>query len=643
VVGSGERNLPAERLFTSVERWGWQYREPDTAAEAFPDDPPLTPMPSPSWARQAAPRMETALRQRSWHYLSAAGMLASTGLLGGLVNPVAASVPVIAGSAFTWLATGRLWRLRRRAEAAHQAWLRQCEAAQQQQREQLANWTRKKHEHDWRERARLATTPQWGPICPSRSMERVDIFGGVATGWRALLAATGASLLGSGAQVNILDLSQEEVAGDLVQLATRQRCRTDLLTLPDQMADVDAFAGLTAHEVSAILVETLHAMDKESTHEARSMDAEVLRKVCEVLHERLTIARVCAALRVLLRQEPPPTGAGTTLTAQEYEQVSEEFGEAARRTIEPRVVTLAARLHHLAPLGSRLEGARSLAAGQAQLRVVSITERGPDLTTELLTHLLMQLVIHDIRREPDSSAGQRVLLIAGADELRRAHLERLDRLGRQRGIRLVYLFRHLRDDAVKLLGSGEAVFFMRLGNKDEATQAAEFIGRAHKFTVSQFTTSVQENTSITATYSISDSIGDQTSDTTGTQRSRSSGKTLRDPLGGGNLAEGNSLNEGLSTGDQDSTTTGVTTSRTWGVSHAEGGGTTTGETATWQRVHEFTVEPTNLQELYPTAFLFVDKHDPRGPRFGDCNPAILTLPNVQDEPFLSSSHGREPE
>ena len=79
------------------------------------------------------------------------------------------------------------------------------------------------------------------------------------------------------------------------------------------------------------------------------------------------------------------------------------------------------------------------------------------------------------------------MIIAGADEITRHHLEALADACERRGVPLTLLFRHLRDDATALIGGAAATAFMRLGNHHEAEQAASFIGRHHTFTISGWT------------------------------------------------------------------------------------------------------------------------------------------------------------
>ncbi len=51
--------------------------------------------------------------------------------------------------------------------------------------------------------------------------------------------------------------------------------------------------------------------------------------------------------------------------------------------------------------------------------------------------------------------------------------------------------------------------------------------------------------------------------------------------------------------------------------------------AVLQRVYEFSVEPTQIQQLPPTAFVLIDSSlGDRRAALGDCNPGIVLLPRV---------------
>jgi hypothetical protein len=100
---------------------------------------------------------------------------------------------------------------------------------------------------------------------------------------------------------------------------------------------------------------------------------------------------------------------------------------------------------------------------------------------EVLRTLVMQWLTQRVVSAPETSPP--ALIVAGADEITRSHLERLADACELHGAPLTLLFRHLRDDAATLLGGGTAAF-LRLGNHAEAARAAGYLGRHHTFVTS---------------------------------------------------------------------------------------------------------------------------------------------------------------
>jgi hypothetical protein len=596
-------------LFAPAERWGWEYRDPATVPLVFPHPRPVPHPPPPTWAAELAPRLEQAEQTRVLLAVGAATSLLIA-LSIGLGSPFWSLLFLAAAAGLGWLGLVRPRLLRRQAADRQRQWMEACVEHHDRYFQQLQSWTAAREEHRRREHQRLAASPAWAALRPWRMLERLDVFGGTAYGWEALVTAAGASLLGGGARLTVVDLSHDAVAAELAQLAALRGCGVDVVVLPRHMEELDLFAGLRPGEVRDVLVEALHGDEREASHEARSIDGRVLGELCETLGAPLTLGRICAALGVLLRHGRSPDGAGE-LDPDECRRIANLFGATARASMEPRMVALESRLHGLRRLGRR-PGGRPLSAADAQLRVVALDQSGSDLVDDVLSHLLLQVLIHAARDGNGRRPGGDALLVAGADALRRRHLERLDQLARQRGIRLVYMFRHLRDETVDLLGSGGAVIFMRLGNAREAMHAAEFIGREHKFVLHQLTRSTGESVTHTTTDSVTDTTGTSTS----TTRSDLLRTFLPVPL-------------------TDSYTSGRSGSRAWGQSSSLATGTTTGASSGQQRVYELAVEPTTLQTLPQTAVVFVDHEARRGPRarLGDCNPDIVTLPNVSAEPF----------
>ena len=212
-----------------------------------------------------------------------------------------------------------------------------------------------------------------------------------------------------------------------------------------------------------------------------------------------------------------------------------------------------------------------------------------------------------------STASTPAVIIAGADGLTRPHLERLADACERRGVPLTLMFRHLREDALAVLGGGTAAF-MRLGHRGEAEQAASYIGRQHKFVLSQLTATLGGNETHTRTdtegYGVTDS-----------RTFGSSQGWAEDPLGGG------SRNGGLTRSRS------VTSSRNWSVAQSWATGTNWSTATAAQRVYEFTVEPSVLQHL-PDHALPLTAPSRAGPdlRAVACDPAIVTLPGVSSRP-----------
>lgn len=612
-------------LLVREERWGWEFRDARPPPVApFQDEPPRPDVPVPNWAASATDDRERAGRIR--HLCKRVGIaaLVLTPVAGLVMSSAAASAMLFAAIGCGVMAFSMPAAQRHRAEGDYLRWAGESLDRQRRFQAEHAAWASRREEHERHELEAGAEAPQWMPLRPATT-ERVDVFGGGAPSWASLLAASGTSLIGSGATVSVLDLTQDHVARALTAALAREAVSARTLTVPEQLPALNPLAGLTPEEIGVAIAEAVHAADPDAPAEARTVDATVIRQTAELLTEGpVTLDRLHAGLRVLLRQVAP--GEPSSVTRAEYAALTDLLGEAARRSAEPRIFRLSADLERLATLAGRDGDPVPLAEFDAPLQVVALSEREPDLTSELLRQLLFQLALHRLRGLPVSDDRERVVVVAGADSLRRAHVERLDQLARRRRIRLVLLFRHLREDAVELIGGGDAVIFMRLGNAREAEHAATFIGKEHRFVAGQFTVSRTESASTSTSTTTTQSTSSQRSVTAGTQWSESSGRSWHGFLNPG------SKNRGDTKGGQESTTESEGTSWSEGRSTSEQQGTSVGDSVSYQRVHEYTVTPSLLQSLSPTAFVLVDPRDPDGPRLGECDLALLEEPHVVDPP-----------
>ena len=220
---------------------------------------------------------------------------------------------------------------------------------------------------------------------------------------------------------------------------------------------------------------------------------------------------------------------------------------------------------------------------------------------ELLKDLLVQWLGHQVRHEA-TPIGSLVLL--GADEIDHRALERLSTLCERRGIRLVLFFSHLRAESLQTIGGGE-VALMRLGNHQEAAQAAEFVGRGHKFVLSELTRALG---------------GEQT-------------HTLADTVGESETKGGSKGERAFRHGLRRYTSSNWSKTRDWSQTESTAEGTNWSDAASVQRVYEYVLEPRVLQDLPEYAMILV-KNEGRGSvvQAVEVDPAIVTLPRVSMTP-----------
>jgi hypothetical protein len=464
----GEGSL-LEALFTAQERWGWEHREPDVTIRPFPHPRPVPYLPWPDWAAEMAARQARAGGQRAAMIL-AGGLAVLLALVIAGWQPDWALNLLAVGCTVGYLGAIHPRDVRRQAQARHGRWLADCVAVHDRHQRALRKWTTARDEHR-RHQLERRPAPEWAALAPSVPCDRIDVHGGTTYGWEALVTSAGASLLGAGARLTVVDLSREQVAAELVQLAERSGIATEVVLVP-AWAERPELPGRTA----------------------------------------------------------------------------------------------------------------------AGLQVIAVSAPGPPPAGDLLADLLARLLVEGVREDPGvrerDRAARELLMVIGADPLQRSHLERLAPLARRRGIRLVHLFAHLRDDAIDLLGGGAALL-MRLDDPSQAASAAELAGSGQRVLLHQLTRSASERVTHAARQLPPPGAGRP-----GYQSRRS---------------------------------------RAWGRSRAlasgEHGG---GESPSQRQVHEAVVEPELLRSLPETAFLLVEPQaggPGARPRLGDCNPDIVTLAN----------------
>ena len=262
--------------------------------------------------------------------------------------------------------------------------------------------------------------------------------------------------------------------------------------LPHDLGRSGLLTELPPAQLANAIAEAIHAgaaggPAASAGRAERAIDVRVLQQLAAALAGRgVTPRRLAAAVRAALGSTgaagtPVPGGA---LTRDEEDLIAGDlFPAGYREQVIASLVRLDAVLSDLAAYA-----ADGWAARPARLTVLAMDPAARSASGEVLTGLLVQWLTVQVSARPARAAAAPVpaVLIAGADEVARAHAERLGDACEVRGVPLTLMFRHLREDSASLLGGGTAAF-MRLGNHAEAERAASYIGRRHTFVMSSFT------------------------------------------------------------------------------------------------------------------------------------------------------------
>jgi hypothetical protein len=587
---------PAVRLLlTPGPRLGWTFRDRTALCAPF-EEPPPDPE---AISEHAAARLADA--QRSWQQavkwalrpslIIAVGLLALAGCAHA-INPSTTAAPELI-AALILAAPGLAWT------GFHLFLLNQAKEADPQRHYQVAydQWAQRAEDWQQAELTRLAGTPEWhSAASPAR---RTDIFGGTLTGWQALLAVHGASIT-SESPLLVADLSGQHPAEGLAALARQAGIQVAEYFLPRDLDRSGLLARLSPAQLATALAEAIHAGTPGGARADRAVDVRVLQQLCSALASGgITPARLAAATEVALGS-PEPSG---LLTPAEADLIRGSlFSDSYKTQIAPNLVRLDAFLSELA---AHAGTGTPVAPDPAYCTFLIAEPAARSAQAELLAALIIEWLTVQVTAHTASAPA---VIIAAADQITRPHLERLAEACEHRGVPLTLLFRHLRDDALGMIGGG-ATAFMRLGNHHEAEQAAIFIGRQHSFVLSGYTAT--RGTDHTTTRGQSETW------TTGESRGRSSTRGWAEEL--------------LSSSVSGSHTSSREHSEThgWGIEYSESDSTSSSQADTTQRVYEYAVEPTVLQDLPDNALLLTHRGSTGSQLQAiECDPAIITMPDA---------------
>jgi hypothetical protein len=592
-------------LFTPGARLGWIFRDRRELAGPYPDPRPDEAAMREQAAARAAEADAAYQKMRKWVGTPSLCVLVAVLLLAGLERTVfghvSSGATVLAGLVLGLaglVITSVHWQKREQA--------RQAPAGQEYQ-QALEAWQRGATAHEQAELARLHGEAEWGSAEPPTP--RVDVFGGSLWGWQALLTTHGASILAA-QPLLVVDLTGELACDELAATAHAMGVPSAIYLLPEDMGRSGLLAALSPAQFADALAEAIHAGVPGGARAERAIDVRVLERLTGALGGHITPARLAGAAQAALGH---PVPAGLLTEREEALITGELFPPGYRQQTGANLVRLDAFLSDLAStdLAGYADGAGTPGgqpAGPAYLTCLAVDSGPRAARTEVLTALIVQWLTVQVTA---GRAAAPAVIVAGADEITRPHLERLSSACERREVPLTLMFRRLRDDGLGLLGGGTAAF-MRLGHHSEAEQAASFIGRKHRFVLSRLTATLGGNETHTRTQT----EGAGTSDTVWTE-----GRRPALHISGGPHR-----------------THRRTTSRNWSTALSWAHGTNWSEAESTERVYEYAVEPTVLQSLPDHALLLVTRA-PGGPDLHsiECDPAIVTLPRVSTRPLAPAA------
>jgi hypothetical protein len=618
-------------LFTPGPRLGWVFRDRRQLAAPFPEPRPDLEAMRAAAAQRAESADQAYRKIRKFLGIPSTLLFVVLLLANGCAANINGSGPplvsdlialVICGPGMTL--TFLRWRKARQAAAT-------VSRVGDDHQRAIAAWQQREEAWQRAELTRLEQVDEWGSATLPSGTLRTDVFGGSLRGWQALLTTHGTSLLAS-QPVLTVDLTGEVIAQELTDTAQAAGVPTAVWLLPAELGPSGVLAGLSAAQFADALAEAVHVDGTAGAARAeRAVDTRVLEQLHGALGGDVTPGRLAAAVRAALGHVDRPGALSPPVLSQEEQALiwAELFPPEYRRQIEPNLVRIEA---FLTTLAQHADLANTGLPGQAPrtpeppayYTCLALEPAARSARAEVLAALAIQWLTVQVTSSNDPAPA---VIIVGADEISRPHLERLAGACERRGVPLTLLFRHLRDTGLGMLGGGAAAF-MRLGHHAEAEQAAAYIGRQHQFVLSQVTATLGGSDTHTLT--------------------QTEGQTVTDTIHIGGRPGWKAAapryrprNEGRDESRRYSRSRAV--SRNWSTARSWAESTNWSNAAASQRVYEYTVEPAVLQNLPDQALLLVTRGS-GGPVLTsvECDPAIVTLPRVSSAPLPDPADVRLP-
>lgn len=606
----------AARLFASPARWGWQaanYPVPETPAGLdLCSPPPWSEPPRPDTNHLT--RILSAAKQRLTVSIALAVVVALVlAALSGKVTQrfdqsvyrayLAASVIIIGLCVISIL--GKVvpaYIAARNLREFERPYRQALDQERQRHAHAVRAWDEAVRQHRQtviQVKTQQTQGPLWFPVYPASEPIRVDVFGGDPRGhgWASLLVTLGASVLAEDQRITLLDFTGQHVGDGLVTVAQAYGLVTHRVDLPADGAHVSLFDTLSTSEIAECLAYALtERQETADLRHERALAREVVQRVADRLDGEVSFARLAAGIQVL-RQTTP---AESVLSAAEVNRLAEQVGEVGQDDAAIKQMRLMGnQLNVLAEVASGVHQGRPLYSDAAVSVIATAGDRND--RKDLLDRVLLQLIQ---RALPDIGRRVGFLIVAGADQLGAASLEMLSDHARHAGVRLLLMIDQPQGDMEKTVGTGGAACFMKMYNHRDATIAAEFIGRGHKFVVSQLTLQ------------------------TGKGFTDGGGNNFSAETERGSTAQHGTIRER----GQESELT-ENRAHTWTAVRNYSLAQNLSRSSTSGRVYEFTVDPQQILGMPETAFILVDNTG-HGRRvvMADSNPGICLLDRVSLTP-----------
>jgi len=617
---------------------GWQYATPYPA----PGPPPRRPTPPereqvvPGWVaaqRREENRLSRPLRAAAVLGAVIIAVALATGAAGWF-NPLAAGFVAALGAVVAVVSVNAVWQGERALGERVAAERRRVANIRAESESKLYTW---QAEHanrvrEWQAR-RVAYEHQkrWYAVPVPAGVHRVDIAGGTASGWSALLTTAAARPLAEGRSVTVLDLTESAVASDLIGFARSAGISPQVWLLPADLAALDLGRDLDNAALADVLTQALSAGEEQVSTRDLAADHALLERVLGVLGGApAAIGGVAAALRALAQAgNPADDVAAGLLDDAQADRLRAMFGNGATdRVVVERAWALEAQLRPLAAAGTAPPPEPSA------LRVFALGSRAGVVTGKVLAGYLTVALTHALRQVEPDEPWRHTVFVLGADRLRGDLLDRLSDACETSGTGLVLGYRTIGTHVKERLGRGNAaVGFMRLGNADDARAASEQIGTEHRFVLSQLTETLGYSVTDTTASSYTSTIGGTGSVTAsrsaGTATSTASGRGHGGSNGPlpftGQTSSSRSSQSGESRTESvgDTVSAGISESTAWGATTSAADGASESLAAAAQRSREFLVEQYELQQL-PVSAVILSYAGPGGRELvlADANPGI---------------------